>query len=65
MERVLSANSPNGCSAKSACYGSRLRASRGGAVCGHPPEVSFAECGISVVANFRILKLDEDYFNED
>ena len=28
--RVLSANSPTGCSAKSACHGSRLRARRGG-----------------------------------
>jgi len=34
--RVLSANSPTGCSAKSACHGSRLRARRGGPVRGHP-----------------------------
>ena len=34
--RVLSANSPTGCSAKNACHGSRLRARRGGPVRGHP-----------------------------
>jgi hypothetical protein len=34
--RVLSANSPTGCSPKSAGHGRRLRARRGGPVRGHP-----------------------------
>jgi len=33
--RVLSANGPTGCSAKSAAHGPRLRARRGGPVRGH------------------------------
>ena len=37
--RVLAANSPTGCSAKSADHGQRLRARRGGPVRGHPREV--------------------------
>ena len=36
FRRVLSANSPTGCSPKSTCHGSRLRARRGGPVRGHP-----------------------------
>ena len=36
FRRVLPANSPSGCSAKSVCHSSRLRARRGGPVRGHP-----------------------------
>src|SRR5438876_11541922 len=56
---------PSGCSAKSACHGSRLRARRGGPVRGHPREANVTRsphlvdvdvdlCGVSFLGASRV-----------